>query len=485
MHVENSEKWIASRIITAPASIADILASGISAEAIEHPKPYAVISTAQQLFERGELSSSEVLRTEVQETTDQWDEWGGMQWWRDMQRDGWIEDDLEYHTRRVGMAYRVRKAMEAASRTKDKVEGATLDAQDDAVRSLSSDLLTIQAVQQSSVHTAEDMSAGFLDALAHGRETRLKTGIWSIDKLTGGLPLGRITVVAAPSSHGKTAFADAIAMNCALRWKRQGAPKRVLKFDLEQSVEDNELRYVTQLANRQHLKGGVARIEGDEVEAALNGTHDLPSQKKACLTDAATALAELPITIDDQAGAGVSYMRARVQAMEAQDEVPLVIVDYAELIQAPGDGKVERLGRAILELHELARHRNISVVLLSQLNRKNLSRASGRPQIGDISWSDAARKYSKMMLLNFHPHEHWQQTETEGDVPEPSMEDYEINVAKNKGATGTVALTFRPYQLTFSDPRAPGGAQDRLGPDRAPDNDDRTTAPLPDTNAPF
>jgi len=70
-------------------------------------------------------------------------------------------------------------------------------------------------------------------------------------------------------------------------------------------------------------------------------------------------------------------------------------------------------------------------------------------------------------------------------VPEPSMEDYEINVAKNKGATGSVALTFRPYQLTFSDPREPGGAQDRLGADRTPDTGDRPSVPLPDTNAPF
>ena len=466
MHAHDSELWIVAHAITHPAAMAEIVTEGVGPDDIATPEAHFLMSILQGLHEEGNLSSQSVVRTECKDHSE-WNRFGGEEWWSDVLEHGWGEEqDLSYHIRRVKRASKIRNAVESAEDALETIDGTrSIDTQEEAVESLSDDLLTARATDEQQVYTSEDMAEGFRAILAEGANLRIPSGLYSLDRMTGGLPDARVTVLAAPSDHGKTALSDWIATSVALRYWRNDISKQVVKFDLEQGAVDNQIRYVTSLANRLHRpKGG---ISGRKVEREAQEGQVLSETKVDALHTASEHLGQLPITFDHQPGADVSHIRARIQALSAQAEVGLIVVDYAGMVGEDGHDKTERVGKAMLKLHNLARATETPILLLSQVNRKSLSRDDGRARIGDLSWSDAIRKHCKMALVAHHPVAHWTQTGREGERPHP--ERYELTVEKNKGPRGMLPpLRFYADELRYVDSQDPGQTREDASEDGAP-----------------
>ena len=124
----------------------------------------------------------------------------------------------------------------------------------------------------------------------------LATGFRDLDQLTSGLHPSQLVILGARPSMGKTAFALGLALNAALQ---QG--KTVAIFSLEMSYEE--------LARR--LFCAVAKVNGRALQNGLFGVQLLDRA-----VEASAGLLEAPIFIDDQGGANLLEIKAKLRRLQ-------------------------------------------------------------------------------------------------------------------------------------------------------------------------
>mgnify|MGYP001593384599 CR=1 FL=1 len=263
----------------------------------------------------------------------------------------------------------------------------------------------------------------------------LPTGYWDLDALLGGLYPGNLVTLAARPSIGKSALALAITRNVAA----QG--RRVAFFSLEMSSEEVAQRLVSGESNVSlHRVRGGKRLSDDEESAVMN---------------AVGALSELPVQVEDTPGMGLIQLQARLQALRADSEIALVVVDYLQLLRAPSRwnrNRSDEVTEVVQELKNLARETNIPFLVLSQLNRKPEGRLDHHPELSDLRESGAIEQESDVVMLihreDFYvSEERWNRTHPLEPYPKGITE---IIVAKHRnGPTGAVKLYFRDYVARF------------------------------------
>ena len=174
----------------------------------------------------------------------------------------------------------------------------------------------------------------------------IPSGFREIDHFTEGFTRGDLVIIAARPSVGKTSLGLAIAHHVAKRGTG------VLVFSLE--MDSKQI---------------VARFLG------LNSRTDLLALRTGNIrdTDAAAALAGLPILIDDTPG--ISIMEIRTKARRAIAQAPgglgIIVVDYVQLIRTGEheENRVQELSTITRNLKSLARELDVTIVALSQLSR--------------------------------------------------------------------------------------------------------------------
>ena len=149
------------------------------------------------------------------------------------------------------------------------------------------------------------------------RITGMATGFTRYDELTAGLHDGDLTIVAARPGMGKTSFVLNVAANVAqprgreltsdpnTRWEDPG--HGVVIFSLEMPRE--------QLAHRMICSEG--RVDVGKVRRGF-----LSQQDWAKLTQAASLLGTLPISIDDSPALSILELRAKVRRLQAEYDEP-------------------------------------------------------------------------------------------------------------------------------------------------------------------
>ena len=221
------------------------------------------------------------------------------------------------------------------------------------------------------------------------------TGFPDLDDLTGGLPVGEITVVGARPAMGKTTFGMAVAANAARRG--HGVCVFSLEMDAERLVE--RLLSASMAARGimvpyRNLRTRAAEKLGREVDEALIG--------------AAQELDSLPITISDKAGLTAMDIRAKLlterRRMEASgQELRLAVIDYLGLLRSTvqAHSKALEIAEITRELRETASDLGIAILLLSQLNRGVESREDKRPGLHDLRDSGAIEQDAAQVLFLF------------------------------------------------------------------------------------
>lgn len=273
--------------------------------------------------------------------------------------------------------------------------------------------------------------------------TGLATGFVDLDRLLSGFQPGEMIVLAARPSMGKTALALNIAEQVARGGRApgqapSGPPVPVGLFSLE----------MTRSAVAQRLLSAFAEIDSHRMR-----TGTLSRGELAALQTHAEGLAETPIFIDDTPELTVVSLRARARRMVAQHGVRLVIVDYLQLLSAPGASRESRqvevsaISRAI---KALARELHVPVLCLSQLNRASEQREGNRPRMSDLRESGAIEQDADVVMLlhredYYHVHdEHWARENPD------KVNVAEVIVAKQRnGPTGVVYLTWEPRTTRF------------------------------------
>ncbi len=157
-------------------------------------------------------------------------------------------------------------------------------------------------------------TVNYVDRRSRGRDdlVGIPTGYQSLDELLGGWQRSDLIILAARTSHGKTAF----ALGTALAGAENGY--HVGFGSLEMSRRQLGLR----------LHGMGAPID---VHVLKIGT--LSHQGWHLFANTAQCLSALPFWIDDSSVLTVGQLSARAHQLKAKHGLDLLVVDYLQLLQ--------------------------------------------------------------------------------------------------------------------------------------------------------
>jgi replicative DNA helicase len=199
------------------------------------------------------------------------------------------------------------------------------------------------------------------------------TGIRDLDAaLNGGLQPGRVYVLAARPSIGKTALAIQVALH------RAKAGDGVLLLSQEMPAEECIDRAACNL-------GGVdyGRLQRGELNDIDWGGVSIATE----------AIARMPLWIDDEPGLTIAAIRAKAMSLRRQG-LKLLVLDYLQLCSGtnPGRGttrntEIEEISRG---LKILAKQLGIAVLLLSQ---------NPEPTLADLRDSGAIEQDADAVLF--------------------------------------------------------------------------------------
>lgn len=288
--------------------------------------------------------------------------------------------------------------------------------------------------------------------------TGLTTGLRDLDKKLGGLHPSDLIILAGRPAMGKTSLAMKLAFEAAKAYDatldEQGNPKigdggRVAFFSLEMSSE--------QLAGR--LLSEQTKVSSDKIRRGEIKAEDFEK-----FVEASQVLSALPLYIDDTPGITVSALRNRARRLKRQKGLELIIVDYLQLIQAPGgssDNRVQAVSEITRGLKMIAKELNVPVIALSQLSRGPEQRDDKRPQLADLRESGSIEQDADAVMFIFREEYYLgREQPPEGtdkhlawmEKMEKVHNVSEVIVAKHRhGPVGTVKLFFDGAHTTFAD----------------------------------
>ncbi len=294
--------------------------------------------------------------------------------------------------------------------------------------------ITRKRIKTPVVHIREILPDTFehIEALYEKKEhiTGIPTGFDQFDRLTSGLQLSDLVIIAGRPSMGKTSLALNIAQYASIE-----AQVPVVIFSMESAKE--------QLV--EHLLCSEARVNSQELRVGRLSEEDWTK-----LTDAAGILADAPIYIDDTPGMGVLELRAKARQLKAEHNIQMVIVDYLQLMA--GDRRSESRQQEISEISRslkgLAKELGIVVVAISQLSRAVEKRGEEdkRPRLSDLRESGAIEQDADLVVSLYREFYYTRKPEDEG------LTELIIN-KQRRGPIGKVDLTFLSEYARF-EPRS-------------------------------
>jgi hypothetical protein len=281
------------------------------------------------------------------------------------------------------------------------------------------------------------------------------TGYYDLDDKLRGLQPGELLVLAARPSMGKTALALNLAeqMACGGISSGQTPTKRVHVgiFSLEMSKQ----------ALVQRMLSARSGVQGQ----LLRGGTRMGDKNLRDLMMAADELKAAPIYIDDSPDLTVLNLRARARRMVAQHGVKAIMIDYLQLMSAPGAARESRqveVSTISRGVKALARELKVPILCLSQLNRASESREGNRPRMSDLRESGSIEQDADVILL-LHREEYYHVQDESWKQENPDKVGIaEIIIAKQRnGPTGVVKLYWDNNTTRFKNydahMQAPGG----------------------------
>ena len=284
------------------------------------------------------------------------------------------------------------------------------------------------------------------------------TGFRDLDSKLGGLHPSDLIIVAGRPAMGKTALATNIAFHVATAEQPDARRQVVAFFSLEMSSE--------QLATRVLAENiGVA----SEMIRRGNLTHDDFGK----LVDAAHALENAPLFIDDTPAITISTLRTRARRLKRQQGLDLIVVDYLQLMRPPlrrqQDGRVQEISTITQGLKAIAKELEVPVLALSQLSRAVEQRDDKRPILSDLRESGSIEQDADVVMFVFREEYYLEKAEPVQRADEANdkyLERHErwmkrLHAANGKaeiiigkqrhGPTGVIDLHFNGKTTKFSD----------------------------------
>ena len=255
--------------------------------------------------------------------------------------------------------------------------------------------------------------------------TGISSGFDDFDAMTSGLQPSDLIIVAGRPSMGKTTFAMNMAEHVAIK---SGLPVAV--FSMEMPGEALTMRMMSSLG----------RIDGHRIRTGKLDEDEWPR-----LTSAINLLTQAKLFIDDTPALTPTELRARARRlMREQGQLGLIVIDYLQLMQAPGaaENRTNEISVISRSLKALAKELEVPVIALSQLNRNLEQRPNKRPVMSDLRESGSIEQDADLVVFIYRDEVYNEETTDKGIA--------EIIIGKQRnGPIGTVRLTFLGQYTKF------------------------------------
>jgi replicative DNA helicase len=181
------------------------------------------------------------------------------------------------------------------------------------------------------------------------------TGLECFDAEMGGLDKGAMTLLAAHPAAGKTA----LALN--ISWRVATKHGKVLFFSAEEAKAPLWWRIFS-------MQTGIP------ITAFRKGLSDSQRQE---FSEKKGSFNSRPLKIIDSIS-GLDDIRAKATAEHAQEEIKLLVIDSASMIDAlRGESEVEKANRIGWQTTRLAKELDIPVLLLAHVNNEGIKSKAG------------------------------------------------------------------------------------------------------------
>lgn len=270
------------------------------------------------------------------------------------------------------------------------------------------------------------------EAIQTARERRgmpgLGIGLSEVDRVTGGLRKGQLTLLAGRPGMGKSSAALAIAKGVAA----QG--RGVAFFSLEMTEPELGLRMACDVAFERFLP--VHQGENPSYFKAEWGSLDQPQWSR--LQEATRAMSSWPVMFDCRPALTAAQIMAASRRIvrnwaKAGIEPGCIIVDHLGLIR-PESGrngnKVAEIGDVSGALREMAKALEVPVIALCQLSR-DVEKREGkdrRPNLSDLRWAGELEQDAHVVMFLYRPEYYCREPEPTGD----DEKDFEAKVKHSR-----------------------------------------------------
>jgi replicative DNA helicase len=260
--------------------------------------------------------------------------------------------------------------------------------------------------------------------------TGIPTGIAGLDQKLLGLQPGALIVLAARPSVGKTAFALNVGTFAATR-----AEKRVAFFSLEMPSEQLAMRILASEAKLDFWRMTQGLLQNSDWERIMSHGDRIGSSR---------------IWLDDNFVLSPIELRAKCRKIKREGGLDLVIVDYLQLMNAPGaQSREQEIALISRSLKSLAKELQVPILALSQLNRGVEKRKDGPPMLSDLRESGAIEQDADVVMFLHRPGD---EKDGEGMQAKADVQEIELHVAKQRqGPTGRVDLVFFKANTFFAE----------------------------------
>ena len=263
---------------------------------------------------------------------------------------------------------------------------------------------------QVKVGTATKQAHAEFLAINAGDSSAISTGFKRLDFcLSGGFQPGKLYVLAARPGVGKSGLAIHFSHEIAKRGYRASYAS------LEMSAAECSARLLSR-------ESGVARprMKGDLLPA-----------HRTKLEDATKRMQKWPITFKDDNQATLDSIRAFLAQERVKGDVGLAVIDYLQLVSAPGhESRVQEITAISRSLKQISMELQIPILALSQLSRQ-CDINNRKPILSDLRDSGSIEQDADCVFLL-----------SVDDKVDEIKDRVNLHVAKNRGGETDHSLTL-------------------------------------------
>ena len=243
----------------------------------------------------------------------------------------------------------------------------------------------------------------------------ITTGLPDYDKkLSGGFAPGTLNVIGARPSVGKTALGVGIAYGALCAGSSVGF------ITMEMTGREVGQRLIS-------MGAGLDLVAIREKTASLEE-----------LINAQKRIANYPLYVEDMPSASLAQIRSKATHLKRHRKIDLLVIDYLQLIEGPGESRNERVGAVSRGLKALAKSLHIPIVALAQLSRAVESRADRRPQLSDLRDSGEIEQDCDTVTMIYRPGYYDHMTQDFGNAAFLLLEKH------RNGPTGVIETVWMP-----------------------------------------